>query len=146
MKNIQPVTIWFNGKLETATQLDVVSVYDDLATKADFRYTLYTADKLGLASDRLTISGEEYLIWGATVDVNLSAYQWVAAQLNLTIDYTTTTTTSTTTEEPTTTTTSTTTEEPTTTTSTTTEDLTTSSTTTEVPVDTTTTSTTTIVE
>ena len=133
MKNIQPVTIWFNGQLETATKLDVVIVYDDLATKADFRYTLYTADLLGLASDRLTISGEEYLIWGSTVDVNLSAYEWVAFQLNLTIDYTTTTTTSTTTEEPTTTTTSTTTEEPTT-----------SSTTTEVPVDTTT-STTTII-
>jgi len=113
MKNIQPVTIWFNGQLETATQLDVVIVYDNLATKADFRYTLYTLDLLALASDRLTISGEEYIIWGETVDVNLSAYQWVAAQLNLTIDYTTTTTTtSTTTEEPTTTTTSTTTEVP----------------------------------
>ena len=125
MKNIQPVTIWFNGKLETATQLEVVSVYDNLATSADFRYTLYTSDLLALASDRLTISGEDYLIWGATVDVNLAAYQWVAAQLNLTIDYTTTTTTSTTTEEPTTTT------------STTTEELTTTSTTTEIPVDTT---------
>jgi hypothetical protein len=98
MKNIQPVTIWFNGQLETATQLDVVSVYDNLATTADFRYTLYTADKLGLASDRLTISGEDYLIWGSTVDVNESAYLWVASKLNLTIDNTTTTTTSTTTE------------------------------------------------
>jgi hypothetical protein len=107
MKNIQPVTIWYNGQLETATQLDVVSVYDDLATKADFRYTLYTADKLGLASDRLTISGEDYLIWGSTVDVNESAYLWVASKLNLIIDYTTTT--STTTEAPIETTTTTTT-------------------------------------
>jgi hypothetical protein len=109
MKNIQPVTIWNNGKLETATQLDVVSVYDNLATTADFRYTLYTADKLGLASDRLIISGEDYLIWGSTVDVNLSAYEWVASQLNLTLDFTTTTTSSTTTEVPVDTTTSTTT-------------------------------------
>jgi hypothetical protein len=109
MKNIQPVTIWNNGQLQTATQLDVVSVYDDLATNADFRYTLYTVDLLSLASDRLNISGDDYLIWGSTVDVNESAYSWVASQLNLTIDYTTTTT-STTSETTTETTTSTTTE------------------------------------
>lgn len=118
MQNIQPVTIWYNGQLETATVLDVVSVYDDLATTADLRYTLYTSDKLGLTSDRLTISGENYQIWGASADINLAAYQWVASQLNLTIDYTTTTTT--TTENLTTTTT--TTEDLTTTTTTTTED------------------------
>lgn len=129
MQNIQPVTIWYNGKLETATTLEVVSVYDNLATTADLRYTLYTADKLNLASDRLTISGGDYLIWGDSADINLAAYQWVAYELNLTLDFTTTTTTSTTTEELTTTTTSTTTEDPTTTTSsTTTEHLSTTTT------------------
>jgi len=85
MKNIQPVTIWNNGQVQTATQLDVVSVFDDLATNADFRYTLYTADLLNLASDRLNISGDDYLIWGSTTDVNASAYAWVASQLNLTL-------------------------------------------------------------
>lgn len=85
MKNIQPVTIWNNGTLETATQLDVVSVYDDLATNADLRYTLYTADLLNLASDRLNISGDDYLIWGDSANINLAAYEWVASQLNLTL-------------------------------------------------------------
>lgn len=87
MQNIQQVTIWNNGQLETATQLEVVSVYDDLATTADFRYTLFTADKLMLASDRLTISGEDYTAWGASPDINHAAYAWVAGKLNLTLDY-----------------------------------------------------------
>jgi len=85
MKNIQSVKIWNNGTLETATQLEVVSVYDNLENSADLRYTLYTADKLALATDRLNISGDDYLIWGSTTDVNASAYAWVASQLNLTL-------------------------------------------------------------
>ena len=85
MKNIQPVTIWNNGQVQTATQLDVVSVFDDLATNAAFRYTLYTDDLLNLTSDRLNISGDDYLIWGDSANINLAAYEWVASQLNLTL-------------------------------------------------------------
>jgi len=110
MKNIQPISSWSDGKSVIATKLDVISEYDDLATTAVFTYTLLTTDLLTVATGKLTISGEEYLIWGSTADINLAAYQWVASQLNLEIDYTTTTTT--TTEEPTTTTSTTTVEEP----------------------------------
>ena len=88
MQNIQPITLWYNGQLVTATQLEVVSVYDDLASTADFRYTLFTVDKLIFVSDRLTISGEDYTTWGASADINLAAYEWVAAKLNLVIDHT----------------------------------------------------------
>jgi hypothetical protein len=105
MKNIQPISSWSDGKSVIATKLDVISEYDDLATTAVFTYTLLTTDLLTVATGKLTISGEEYLIWGSTADINLAAYQWVASQLNLEIDYTTTTTT--TTEEPATTTTTT---------------------------------------
>jgi len=111
MKNIQPVISWANGQSVEATQIDVISKYDDLATTAIFRYTLLTADLLTVATGDLTISGDDYLIWGSTVDVNQSAYEWVAYQLNLTIDNTTTTT-STTSETTTSTTTETTTEAP----------------------------------
>lgn len=111
MKNIQPVTSWVNGTSVIATQLNVYSSFDDLATTAIFDYTLLSADLITVAQGKLTISGEDYQIWGSTVDVNESAYSWVASQLNLTIDYTTTTT-STTSETTTETTTSTTTEAP----------------------------------
>lgn len=97
MQNIQPISSWADGQSVTATQIDVISEYDDLATTAVFRYTLLTAERLTVAIGKLTISGEEYLIWGDAADINLAAYQWVAIQLNLEIDYTTTTTTTTTT-------------------------------------------------
>jgi hypothetical protein len=111
MKNIQPVTSWVNGQSVVATQLSVYSSFDDLATTAIFDYTLLSADLLTVSQGKLTIAGEDYQIWGSTVDVNQSAYEWVASQLNLTIDNTTTTT-STTSETTTSTTTETTTEAP----------------------------------
>lgn len=107
MKNIQPVSSWVNGISVDATKLNVVSDYDDLATTAVFKYTLLTEDLLTVAIGKLTISGGDYQIWGEAMDINLAAYQWVASQLNLVLDYTTTTTTETTTEEPTTTSTTT---------------------------------------
>ena len=88
MQNIQPVTIWNNGQLETATQLEVVSVYDNLATTADLRYTLYTEDMINVSSERLTISGDDYVVWGESEDINISAYQWVANRLNIILDFT----------------------------------------------------------
>lgn len=93
MKNIQPVTSWFNGTSVVATQLSVYSSFDDLATTAIFTYTLLSVDYLTVAEGKLTIAGDDYLIWGSTVDVNESAYLWVASQLNLTIDNSTTTST-----------------------------------------------------
>lgn len=115
MQNIQPVTSWTNGQSVIATQIDVISEYDDLATTAVFKYTLLTSSMVTVADGKLTMSGDDYQIWGSTVDVNYAAYQWVVSQLNLVLDVTTTTT-----------------EEPTTTTSTTIEESTT--TTTEAPV------------
>lgn len=86
MKNIQPITSWADGTAVIATQLNVISDYDDLATTAVFKYTLLTTDLLTVATGKLTISGDDYLIWGSTVDVNESAYAWVASQLNLILE------------------------------------------------------------
>lgn len=93
MQNIQPVTSWTNGELITATLIDVISEYDDLATTAIFKYTLLSAGLITVAEGKLTMSGNDYQIWGSTMDVNLAAYEWVATKLKLVIDYTTTTTT-----------------------------------------------------
>ena len=90
MKNIQPITSWVNGQSVVATQINVAIDYDDLATTAIFKYKILSVDSLTVAEGKLTIAGEDYQIWGFTVDVNQSAYEWVASQLNLTIDYTTT--------------------------------------------------------
>jgi hypothetical protein len=85
MKNIQPITSWANGQSVVATQINVASDYDDLATTAIFKYQILSADSLTVAEGKLTISGNDYQIWGSTVDVNDSAYAWVASQLNLTL-------------------------------------------------------------
>jgi len=92
MKNIQPITSWVNGQSVVATQINVAIDYDDLATTAIFVYKILSVDSLTVAEGKLTISGDDYLIWGSTVDVNQSAYEWVASQLNLTIDNTSATT------------------------------------------------------
>jgi hypothetical protein len=85
MKNIQPITSWANGQSIEATKINVASDYDDLATTAIFKYTILSTDDITVAEGKLTISGDDYQIWGATVDVNQSAYDWVASQLKLTL-------------------------------------------------------------
>lgn len=83
MKQIEPKIIWNNGEEDTAVQINVVSIYDDLSTRATFRYDLFTADQLELAKGTVDIAGEEYLLWNGDVDINMSAYQYVVSKLNL---------------------------------------------------------------
>jgi len=86
MKNIQPISqIWNNGQFLTATQLEVVIVFDNLQNSADFRYTLFSQENVNLYSERLTISGDDYIAWGQTSNINLAAYEWVASNLNIVI-------------------------------------------------------------
>lgn len=130
MKTIESVSIWDNGTVQQAKILNAYAVNVTLEKSATFYYQLFAETEssalgLQLAQGNLIMTGEAYTQW----KVDSYAWDWVAAQLNLTItgDYVPpvpTTTTSTTTEAPVTTTTSTTTEEPvsTTTTTTTTEE------------------------
>jgi hypothetical protein len=83
MKNIQSKTIWVNGEEKSAVQINVVSIYDDLLSRATFRYNLLTIDDIEIAKDTIDISGEEYTLWNGDVDINLSAYNYVIAKLNL---------------------------------------------------------------
>jgi len=125
MKTIETVSIWNNGQIDEAKVLNTYAINVTLNTSATFWYGLLaeTADgniSTTLAQGNLTMTGDAYTQW----QTDNYAWNWVAAQLNLTItgDYVppVPSTTTTTTEAPVETTTTTTTEEPLTTTTTTT--------------------------
>lgn len=101
---ISPISIWYNGQSKSATVLSAICINDNLQNAATFYYKLMDATQLMLAEGNLVMTGDAYKNW----QTNQQAYEWIAAQLNLTIVgqlTTTTTTTSTTTAAPTTTTT-----------------------------------------
>jgi hypothetical protein len=91
MKTIQPVSVWFNGNEVQATVLSSNCAYDNLSTSAQFSYQLievilnpenpYIEELTIVASGSLLMDGETYQAW----ETNEYAYDWVAAQLNLTI-------------------------------------------------------------
>jgi hypothetical protein len=88
MKTIQPVNVWFNGQAKEATVLSAYASGDNLSSAASFSYQLFANPNplmvSGLeqvASGALVMSGPDYDAW----ETNEYAYDWVAAQLNLTI-------------------------------------------------------------
>ena len=103
MKNIIPISLWDNGTVQEASVLNAYVVNDNLINSATFYYTLLSESLQQLAQGNLTMTGQDY----DDYQTNEYAYEWVAAQLNLTIigDYVPPTTSTTTTLEPTTTTT-----------------------------------------
>ena len=124
MKTIEPVSIWDNGQTVEAKILNAYAVNVTLGTSATFYYQLLSETAEGYVSSQvaqgnLNMTGEAYTQW----EVDSYAWDWIAAQLNLTItgDYIPPTTTTTTTTAVPLTTTTTTTVDVTTTTTTTTE-------------------------
>ena len=91
--SIQPVTIWQNGQSETGNYIDASIVNDNLSDYAQFYWVVskVTTDSEGnetkqsLTQGNSTISGNDYVIWGETTDVNYAAYQYICSQLNLTL-------------------------------------------------------------
>jgi hypothetical protein len=86
MKTISPVSIWDNGQILEAKVLNTYAVNVTLGTSATFYYSLQTLnedDTLGVqvAQGNLLMTGEAYTQW----EVDSYAWDWVAAQLNLTI-------------------------------------------------------------
>ena len=82
--SIQPVTIWVNGQSKTANYIIARSIYDDLNTEAIFYYQL-TDDQSGsvVTDGNVTMSGQDYIDWDASPDINLAAYEYLCEQLNL---------------------------------------------------------------
>lgn len=89
MKQIQPVSIWYNGNLVNANIFNLYSINDNLSTSATFYYALFsgTLDEIGikLAEGNLTMNGADYTTYSTSPDSNSFAYNWGATKLNLTI-------------------------------------------------------------
>lgn len=109
MRAIQPVNVWVKGTQRSANNLDMKITYDNLSTKAIFRYYLIAVSSFPeqvavqqedgsviiethtsyindiLIDDSLEISGPDYQNWGNTGDPNQEAYVWACQQLNLTL-------------------------------------------------------------
>jgi ABC-type multidrug transport system permease subunit len=85
MKQIQPVSIWYNGQMIQATIFNMNSIGDDLSTTAIFYYQLFSSTNIQLAQGNLTMTGFDYEAYSTSPDSNAYAYQWGATQLNLTL-------------------------------------------------------------
>lgn len=86
MKQIQPVSIWYNGQDQQAVLLNAYVINDNLLDSATFYWSLYTANsEQMLQQGNLTMSAQSYIDWNANPDINDAAYIWIADQLGLTI-------------------------------------------------------------
>lgn len=85
MKEIEPVSIWYNGQMVQATVYNMVSINDNLSTSVTFYYQLYSASQLQLTNGNLTMDGADYTTYSTSLDSNAYAYSWGATKLNLTL-------------------------------------------------------------
>ena len=85
MKEIQPVSIWYNGQIVQATIFNLISINDNLTSSATFYWQLLTSENIQVAEGNLTMTGFDYEAYSTSPDSNSYAYQWGATQLNLTL-------------------------------------------------------------
>jgi hypothetical protein len=85
MKEIQPVSIWYNGIMVLATIINMASSSDNLLDTCTFYYQLFSVNNEPLAGGILTMTGFDYQAYSTSPDSNAYAYQWGATQLNLTL-------------------------------------------------------------
>jgi hypothetical protein len=85
MKQIQPIQIWVNGSLQTATVFNLIIINDNLLNSATFYWQLYDSAETPLSNGNLTMVEPQYDQWGTSSDVNQWAYEWAATQLNITL-------------------------------------------------------------
>jgi hypothetical protein len=87
---IQPITTWFNGEPQTASNFTLRAIADDFTSSAVLYYELQKEVVNGdsvtyknLITANLGITGQDYQDWSAEPDANTWIYNWAAAQLNL---------------------------------------------------------------
>jgi len=85
MKQIQAVSIWYNGQMVSATLFNMVCTNDNLVDSATFYYALYVNPNFQVANGNLTMEGVDYITFSTSTTANEYAYQWGATQLNLTL-------------------------------------------------------------
>lgn len=87
MKQIEPIQIWSNGVLKTASELDARIINDDLQSSCTFYWELKEASTeenagVQLAQGNVTMSGQDYENWDGNNDL---AYAYIAQQINVII-------------------------------------------------------------
>jgi len=85
MKQIQSVSIWYNGQIVEATIFNLTSINDNLIDSATFYWQLFDVTNIQIAQGNLTMSEPNYTTYSTSPDSNEYAYQWGATQLNLTL-------------------------------------------------------------
>lgn len=75
--------VWVDGKQVDASLIDVDCVEDDLATTANFRYTLKDSTGAQLAQGFLKMTGSDYAQYSTQNNHAQRATNWVIQQLNL---------------------------------------------------------------
>jgi hypothetical protein len=85
MKEIQPFTIWVNGKTIIANYMALICNNDNLINQAVFYWAFYDKieDKAGnkLTDGNITMISPDYDLW----DSNDFAWSWAASTLGVTI-------------------------------------------------------------
>jgi Arc/MetJ family transcription regulator len=86
-RQIEPVSIWLNGQLESANLFNMISIDDNLLDNAVFYYQLLKSDtsvepinEIQLAQGNLKLGPDEYSNWDGSNDWIMN---WAAIQLNL---------------------------------------------------------------
>ena len=85
MKEIQPISIWYNGQIVQATIFNLTSINDNLLDSAIFYWQLFDSAKIQISQGNLTMGEPDYTNYSSSLDSNEYAYQWGATQLNLTL-------------------------------------------------------------
>jgi len=90
MAKIQPITTWFNGEPQTASNFTLRSIADDFTSSATLYYELQkeivneeSVSYENLITANLDINGADYQEWSATPDANTWIYDWAANKLKL---------------------------------------------------------------
>jgi hypothetical protein len=100
MREIQPIQIWKNGEVKTASILDAQIINDNLESNCTFYWMLKEADTVIpadeeiegsteqtisgqiLADGNTSLSGEDYDNWDGSNDY---AFSYIAQQINVTL-------------------------------------------------------------
>ena len=91
MKDIQPIQIWKNGAIKTASVLNATIINDNLSSSCTFYWQLKEAESVVdeqpiaveiLADGNVTMSGDDYDNWDGSNDY---AFVYIANQINVTI-------------------------------------------------------------
>ena len=75
--------VWVDGKQVDASLIDVDCVEDDLATTANFRYTLKDSTGASLAQGFIKMTGADYAQYSTQNNHAQRGTNWVIQQLNL---------------------------------------------------------------